>query len=255
MWVCTYLFERVHVLGTSTGAIRAIKFPLTDVSDFQEHEAHSGPVTKLRISYDDQYLFSSSEDGCVYVFRIADKDEHTIKRDKGIIFSDEVSFRPLSAQISNMLQILITKSDLEEKTVLMGELQRSLEELKLEHEYQLRLKDMNFNEKLKDITDRYSQEIEALKISTSVLRTEKDKEDVKHQEELQNMKSKQVQEIHVNLLIRKLMYHRKWKPSTTKNSWKNTKSFKRSKKDPSVCRRAGNKRCMNLKKKRKRSLQ
>lgn len=81
----------------------------------------------------------------------------------------------------------------------MGELQRGLEELKLEHEYQLRLKDMNFNEKLKDITERYSQQIEALKISASVLRTEKDKESVKHQEELTNKKSKHVQEIHVIL--------------------------------------------------------
>lgn len=98
------------------------------------------------------------------------------------------------------MQILITKSDLEEKTVLMSELQRSLEELKLEHEYQLRLKDMNFNEKLKEITDKYSQEIEALKISTSVARTEKDKEDIKHQEELQNMRTKQIQEVHVLMI-------------------------------------------------------
>jgi hypothetical protein len=120
---------------------------------------------------------------------VADKDEHTLKREKASVFSDE---------------ILITKSDLEEKTVLMAELQRSLEELKLEHEYQLRLKDMNFNEKLKDITDKYSQEIEALKISTSVLRTEKDKEDIKHQEEIRNLKSKQVQEIHVSLPCKKL---------------------------------------------------
>jgi hypothetical protein len=80
----------------------------------------------------------------------------------------------------------------------MGELQRSLEELKLEHEYQLRLKDMNFNEKLKEITEKYSQEIEALKISTSVLRTEKDKEEVKHEEELQNIKAKHGNELHVS---------------------------------------------------------
>ena len=175
---------RMMFVGTSTGSIRSIKFPLSENNEFQEHEAHASAVTKLRISFDDQYLFSCSEDGSVYVFKVADKDEHTLKREKAVIFSDE---------------ILITKSDLEEKTVLMAELQRSLEELKLEHEYQLRLKDMNFNEKLKDITDKYSQEIEALKISTSVLRTEKDKEDIKHQEEIRNLKSKQVQEIHVSL--------------------------------------------------------
>ncbi|KAK5665187.1 hypothetical protein QVD99_008034 [Batrachochytrium dendrobatidis] len=173
---------RMLFVGSSTGTIRTLKFPFGDHCDYQEHQAHSAPITKMRVSYDDQFLFSTSEDGCVYMFRIADKDERNgLKKEKAILFADE---------------ILITKSDLEEKTVLMAELQRNLDELKLEHEYQLRLKDMNFNEKLKEITEKYSQEIEALKISTSMLRTEKEKEDVKHQEYLQSIKSRQVQELH-----------------------------------------------------------
>ncbi|KAL2912228.1 hypothetical protein HK105_208296 [Polyrhizophydium stewartii] len=173
---------RMMFVGTATGAIRAMKYPFGDISEFQEHQAHSGPITKLRVSYDDSYLFSTAEDGCIYMFRIADKDEQRgLQKLKTTLFADE---------------ILITKSDLEEKTVLMAELQRNLDELKLEHEYQLRLKDMNFNEKLKEITEKYSQEIEALKISTSVLRTEKEKEDVKHQEQVQNVKARQIQELH-----------------------------------------------------------
>jgi ABC-type Fe3+-citrate transport system substrate-binding protein len=86
---------------------------------------------------------------------------------------------------------------LEEKNVVVHDLQRTLEELKLEHEYQLRLKDMGFTEKLKEITEVYSQEIEGLKIITSVLRTEKDKEEVKHEEEILQMKSSHSQELHV----------------------------------------------------------
>lgn len=86
---------------------------------------------------------------------------------------------------------------MEEKTVLTAEIQRQLDELKLEHEYQLRLKDMNFNEKLKEITETFSQEIEVLKVSTTVLRTEKEKEDVKHQEQIQNLRSRHVGELHV----------------------------------------------------------
>jgi hypothetical protein len=79
----------------------------------------------------------------------------------------------------------------------MTELQRTFDELKLEHEYQLRLKDMNFNEKVKEISEKYSQEIEGLKISTSVLRTEKEKEEVKYQEQLHNIRSRQIHELHV----------------------------------------------------------
>lgn len=174
---------KMMFVGCSNGSIRAIRFPFSDQNDFQEHTAHSKAVTKMRISYDDQYLFSCSEDGSLFMFKVADKDEQRLnKKEKISTFADE---------------ILITKSDLEEKTVLMTDLQRNLDELKLEHEYQLRLKDMNFNEKLKEITEKYSQEIEGLKISTSVLRNEKEKEDLKYTEQLQNLNSKHLHDLHV----------------------------------------------------------
>ncbi|KAJ3033909.1 Cilia- and flagella-associated protein 57 [Rhizophlyctis rosea] len=173
---------RMMFAGTSTGAIRSIKFPLSsDPNDYQTHAAHSEAVTKLRVSNDDQYLFSAGEDGCLYVFRISDKEERGKKKERSTVFADE---------------ILITKSDLEEKTLYTSELQRNLEELKLEHEYQLRLRDMTFNEKLKEITERYSQEIEALKISTSVLRSEKDKGEVRHEEEMGGLVGRCLDELH-----------------------------------------------------------
>lgn len=80
-------------VGTQTGAIRAIKFPLGDSDDYQEHRAHSAPVTKLCVSHDDSHLFSCSEDGCVYVFRISDKEERGVGRDQTLVFTDEVCGR------------------------------------------------------------------------------------------------------------------------------------------------------------------
>ena len=50
----------------------------------------------------------------------------------------------------------------------MSELRTRVEELKMENEYQLRLKDMNYNEKIKDLTDKFIQEIEALKAKNEV---------------------------------------------------------------------------------------
>lgn len=91
--------------GTHDGAIRSIKFPLGDADEYQEHRAHSSAVTKLRVSHDDQYLFSCAEDGCLYVFRIVDKEERAVRREKTLVFTDE---------------ILVTKSDLEEKRALMA---------------------------------------------------------------------------------------------------------------------------------------
>ena len=50
----------------------------------------------------------------------------------------------------------------------MSELRTRVEELKMENEYQMRLKDMNYNEKIKDLTDKFIQEIEALKAKNEV---------------------------------------------------------------------------------------
>ncbi|ORY53582.1 WD40 repeat-like protein [Rhizoclosmatium globosum] len=159
---------RMMFVGTANGTIRSMKFPL-EGGEYQEHQCHSGAITKLRVSYDDTHLFSTSDDGCVYVFKIADKEGRGIKREREVVFADE---------------ILVTKSDLEEKNQMMNELKTRVEELKMENEYQLRLKDMNFNEKIKEVTEKFMQEIEALKITSTVLRTDKEKEEVRHEEEV-----------------------------------------------------------------------
>ena len=69
----------------------------------------------------------------------------------------------------------------------MSELKTRVEELKMENEYQLRLKDMNYNEKIKELTEKFIQEMEALKTKNQVLKTDKDKEAAKHEEEVKKL--------------------------------------------------------------------
>jgi cilia- and flagella-associated protein 57 len=78
--------------GTHSGAVRALRFPLGNHYDFQDYQAHSGPITKIKVSFDEQYLFSAGEDGCVYKFHLTDK-EGTLKpkQEKAVTFADEVS--------------------------------------------------------------------------------------------------------------------------------------------------------------------
>ncbi|KAH6579119.1 hypothetical protein BASA60_003378 [Batrachochytrium salamandrivorans] len=171
---------RMMFTGTNNGLLRAMKFPLgSESKDFQEHHGHSSAITKIRVSYDDQYLFTTSEDGCLYIFKIFDRDGRSIKRERDIVYADE---------------ILVTKSDLEEKNSLMSDLKTRVEELKMENEYQLRLKDMNFNEKIKEVTEKFMQEIEALKITSTVLRTDKE-EETRHEEEMAKEKSRHSNEL------------------------------------------------------------
>ena len=54
----------------------------------------------MRMSFDDQYLFTVSEDASLFIYKATDKEGRGLKRDKELVYAEE---------------ILITKSDLEEK--------------------------------------------------------------------------------------------------------------------------------------------
>lgn len=172
---------RMLFAGTGNGTLRSMKFPLTVPGEWQEHMGHGGGITKMRITYDDQYLITISEDAVLMIWKINDKEGRGLKRtDKEVGYAEE---------------ILITKTDLEDKNQEMGELKQRVEELKMENEYQLRLKDMNYNEKIKELTEKFIQEMESLKTKNQVLKTEKDKEEAKHDEELAETMEKHAKEL------------------------------------------------------------
>ncbi|KAJ3051158.1 Cilia- and flagella-associated protein 57, partial [Rhizoclosmatium hyalinum] len=66
----------------------------------------------------------------------------------------------------------------------MLELRQRVEALKTDNETQLKLKDLNYSEKLKDLTDKYMSEIEGLKQLTSVLTHDRKSNEDKHLTEL-----------------------------------------------------------------------
>ncbi|MCI4377754.1 hypothetical protein PGIGA_G00207350 [Pangasianodon gigas] len=172
---------RALFTGTTSGTIRAIKYPLLMQKDWTEYQAHSGPITKMVITFDDQYLLSASEDGCLFIWKITEQEGRGLKRDKEMSYAEE---------------ILITKSDLEEKNQIMLELKTRVEELKMENEYQLRLKDMNYNEKIKELTEKFSQQIESLTTQNQVLKSEQEKQEVTHQGALKDITEKYAKEQH-----------------------------------------------------------
>nr|XP_046236343.1 cilia- and flagella-associated protein 57 isoform X2 [Scatophagus argus] len=157
---------KVVFTGTSSGSIRAIKYPLPIQKEWLTYQAHCGPVTKMLITFDDQFLLTVSEDGCMFMWRIIDKEGRGLKSKRQIVHTEE---------------ILVAKSDLEEKTQSMLELKMRLEELHMENEYQLRLKDMNHNERIKELSDKFTQQIECLKTTQQAMKIEIEKREGEHQ--------------------------------------------------------------------------
>jgi len=54
----------------------------------------------MKMTYDDQYLITISEDSCIIIWKVQDREGRNMKRDKEMSYAEE---------------ILITKSDLEDK--------------------------------------------------------------------------------------------------------------------------------------------
>ncbi|KAL3131590.1 hypothetical protein ABBQ38_007889 [Trebouxia sp. C0009 RCD-2024] len=100
---------RMLFAGTETGCIRAYKYPLN--GEFQEFRCCGSAITQLVLTHDDAVLFASGQDGSLFVFDVKDKDPTRIvtKRElDGITYAEEV---------------LVTKSELEEKKQRMSELE------------------------------------------------------------------------------------------------------------------------------------
>merc|ERR1711991_924085 len=133
----------------------------------------------MTTSFCDEVLFLSGEDGCLMLFDVKDKDGRGrsplgLGRDqKGkLIYAEEV---------------LVTKGDLEEKNALMHELEGQVDELTLHNEYQLRLKDMDYNEKIKEVTEKFTQDLEQHKNRYELLREEKNDLEMEEEEKIKHM--------------------------------------------------------------------
>ena len=170
---------RILFAGTAAGTIRLYRVPLT--GDYVEIKAHRGPVTRLSVTFDDGTLFSTAEDSVVYIFDVRDKEGRLARREKDTVtFADE---------------ILVTRSDLEEKTQSMQELKTKVEELTMQNEYQLRLKDLNFTEKMKEVTDSYQAEVEEARKSYEALLSSRNEMEMEYEERLKSLENKHAQHI------------------------------------------------------------
>lgn len=88
--------------GTQNGTLRSYSMPLTDSPEWHDYVAHCGLITKTKFTLGDEYLITVSEDCSVMVWRVQEHDGRVGSAEKEFNWSDE---------------ILITKTDLEEKVI------------------------------------------------------------------------------------------------------------------------------------------
>jgi len=165
------------------GVIRAYNLPLGQ-NDYKEYQCHASAITRIRMSHDGQFLFTAAEDGSLCVLEVKEAGEK--KPAKGRERENPLQFAE---------EILVTKSDLEEKTQLMQELKAKVDELTLHNEYQLRLKDMNYKEKIKEVTDKFTSELAHDRTRYDDLVEEKREMELEYEERLGELEQKHTTEL------------------------------------------------------------
>ena len=162
--ICLSHSGQVMAVGTELGAVRSIKYPPPKGPwEGNSIAVHRGAVNKMRMSQDDKWLFTVGNDGCLFIHTVVDKGNPARLNTQA--WADE---------------ILITKSDLEEKNRTLEEKNTQVEELKITNEYQMRLKEMKYKDQMKAQQVGFEQEIEALNLQLQMLQSEKDREQTRH---------------------------------------------------------------------------
>merc|ERR1719389_272744 len=158
------------------GAIRAYTFP-PQRDGVIETQTHAGPVTRMCVTLDDGMLFTAGEDGTLYIYEVRRKDKATRRDKEGALpFADE---------------ILVTKAFLEDKKAALLDFERQVEELENQIDFQLRHRESYHKEKMAELEEKYSQEIEQERTKYELLREEKNEMELEY---IENMKD--IEEAH-----------------------------------------------------------
>ena len=139
-------------------------------------------------SFDGSHIFVAGADGCLIIYEIKEKD--FAGKSLGAMGRDDTTGKAIYAQ-----EILVTKTDIEEQAGAMRELQSKVDELHIHSEYQLRLKDMDANEKIKEVTEKFTQELEGGRSKYDMLQEEKEDMRLEYTYKIEALETKQKREI------------------------------------------------------------
>ena len=137
--------HKLLLAGVEDGSIKVISTPVQNGMHQAEHTvAHSAPITKVCITFDESVLFTVGEDGALWMFDIKEKDGRG----------------PSKREVTYAEEILISKADLEEKNTCIQDLKSKVDELKIEMDYLARKRDIKHEEKIKEMQDQFKEDSE-----------------------------------------------------------------------------------------------
>ncbi|XP_047674582.1 cilia- and flagella-associated protein 57-like isoform X2 [Tachysurus fulvidraco] len=179
--ICMPSSGKAVFVGTATGSVRVMQYPLQEEEQWTEYQAHSSSITKMVITPGDRFLLTASEDGSLLIWRVTDDLGRNLCI-KGLKYTGVV---------------LCGKSYLEEKEKNLEEANHQLAWIKFEQEQMQDMKDRTYTHKLNAIERNYLRQFEEMKAKNEALTAEIERQKallaeitVKHAKELEDEKRK-----------------------------------------------------------------
>ena len=147
------------------GSVQVIMYPFTRAKIF-EIQAHAQMVTRIRLSYDNQYLYTAGADGTLAVLQVQDKlkDKRELPTMSQEILIKKKLRDELQQEIRNLQESIRTeeRNRQEEQAALMQKYKKKTEDLTREmeeKELEGRQKMEKIEQETRDTERRYQEEI------------------------------------------------------------------------------------------------
>eukprot|EP00485_Elphidium_margaritaceum_P004858 CAMPEP_0202687750 /NCGR_PEP_ID=MMETSP1385-20130828/3381_1 /ASSEMBLY_ACC=CAM_ASM_000861 /TAXON_ID=933848 /ORGANISM="Elphidium margaritaceum" /LENGTH=1277 /DNA_ID=CAMNT_0049342593 /DNA_START=35 /DNA_END=3868 /DNA_ORIENTATION=+ len=197
-----------------------------------EIQAHTKRISRLRVSHDGSMVITVSHDGSVCVFDTTDNGvQSVLAKDKNALQQQQQQ----QQQLSWAEEILVRRSDLDERLTEIGSLRKKVDELRSHNETEIRVREQNYQHKLKEVHDKFERELDDDESKYRALRNECDEmqtryEDMlssltlKHEENLTEVESYHKQKIKAekqrfsDLQLKMDTLEQQWSTDTTQRS-------------------------------------
>jgi WD40 repeat protein/chromosome segregation ATPase len=163
------------------GFLRSYYYPLN--LDFEEHPCMGAPITKMRMTPDENFLVVADDNGAVLFIELRERQERFQRLGPG--------------QLTDLIQleswgdeVLVTKADLDEGMNAITELRNKVKDLQLQNEMHLKFKEMSYAEQLKEVSDRCVQELDQAKNRLELLKEEYSDCEAEYNEKIRQMAEK-----------------------------------------------------------------
>mmetsp|Transcript_8641 Transcript_8641/g.35548 ORF Transcript_8641/g.35548 Transcript_8641/m.35548 type:complete len:1034 (+) Transcript_8641:3-3104(+) len=157
---CLALAETHQVIfyGTSEArkpnCIHAAHLPTWATTNAAKYHSHASEVTCMSLTRDNSLLFTGGADGSLCIFASHDFNSSAER-------PNDMRIDTIGVLKEFTEEILVTRADMERQNAEIMHLRSKVDELVLNNEYQLRLRDMKYRDNVAVVADQFSFELQS----------------------------------------------------------------------------------------------